>query len=70
MSMVIWSFLDLHSSYSGWTKPRRSVSVAQARDAREELDPSGPAEQADALGPIAGDGVEESEADKQVVPSD
>ena len=36
MSMVTWSFLDLHPSYSGWTSPRRAVSVAQGRDANEE----------------------------------
>ena len=40
MSMVTWSFLDLHPSYSGRsTSPRRAVSVAQGRDALEELDP-------------------------------
>ena len=41
MSMVSWSFLDLHSSYSGWTSARRAVSVAAGRDAPKELDPSG-----------------------------
>ena len=41
MSMVIWSFLDLYSSYSGRsTSPRHAVSVAQGRDAVEELDPN------------------------------
>ena len=41
MSMVAWSFLDLHSSYSGRsTSPRRAVSDAQGSDALEELDPS------------------------------
>ena len=38
MSMVTWSFLDLHPSYSGWlASERRAVSVAQGRDAFEEL---------------------------------
>ena len=65
MSMVIWDFLDLHPSYSGWTRPRRAVSVAEGSDAREELDPSGPAESEDALAPVlAGDAVEELEADE------
>ncbi len=40
MSMVAWSFLDLHSSYSDWTGPRCAVSVAQGRDALGEFDPS------------------------------
>ena len=37
MGKVFWSFLDLHPSYSGWTSAGRAVSVAQGRDAPEEL---------------------------------
>ena len=48
MSMVAWSFLDLHPSYSGWTKPRRAVSVTQGRDALEELGEGGSTSHADA----------------------
>ena len=52
MSMVAWSFLDLHTSYSGWTSARPAVSVVQGRDALEQLDPSEPAEQEHALAPV------------------
>ena len=52
MSMVAWSFLDLHASYSGWTGPRRAVSVAQGREAAEGPDPRDPAEQDHALAPL------------------
>ena len=51
MSMVFWSFLDLHPSYSGWTKPRRAVSVTPGPDALEELDPVEPS-RANTLAPV------------------
>ena len=44
-SMVAWSLLDLHPSYSGRTSPRHAVSAAQGRDALEELDLSDRTEQ-------------------------